>query len=151
MSRAMFSPIIRSIWLYLQYLVVFTPSINRLLSWMSWNCFAVSFQEYIWEINVSSWFYCKKFITIHGHMNVIYSVHTGWSKSLCALDEYSTSSGEQRRFDHPVLCMHKRRKCVCQNHKIDALIHSCALWHCKNYHSVYTHNWEWASLAYISQ
>jgi hypothetical protein len=37
MFRAMFSTIIRSICLYLQYLVVFTPSSCRLVSWMSWN------------------------------------------------------------------------------------------------------------------
>jgi hypothetical protein len=30
----------------------------------------VSFQEYIWEINASSWFYYKKFNTMHSHMNV---------------------------------------------------------------------------------
>jgi hypothetical protein len=30
----------------------------------------VSFQEYIWEISASSWSYYKKFITMHGHMNV---------------------------------------------------------------------------------
>jgi hypothetical protein len=30
----------------------------------------VSFQEQIREISASSWFYYKKFITMHGHMNV---------------------------------------------------------------------------------
>jgi len=30
----------------------------------------VSFQEYIWEISVSDWFYCKKCIVMHGHMTV---------------------------------------------------------------------------------
>jgi len=30
----------------------------------------VSFQEQIWEISASSWFYYKKFNTMHGHMNV---------------------------------------------------------------------------------
>jgi hypothetical protein len=30
----------------------------------------VSFYKQIWEISGSSWFYCKKFITMHGHMNV---------------------------------------------------------------------------------
>jgi hypothetical protein len=24
----------------------------------------------IWEISASSWFYCKKFITMHGHINI---------------------------------------------------------------------------------
>jgi len=28
------------------------------------------FQEQIWEISTSSWFYYKTFITMHGHMNV---------------------------------------------------------------------------------
>ena len=32
----------------------------------------VSFQEWIWEISASSWFYYKKFITMHGHRNVQY-------------------------------------------------------------------------------
>jgi hypothetical protein len=30
----------------------------------------VLFQKWIWEINISSWFYNKKFITMHGHVNV---------------------------------------------------------------------------------
>jgi len=30
----------------------------------------VSFQEWIWEINASVWFYYKKFNTMYGHMNV---------------------------------------------------------------------------------
>ena len=32
----------------------------------------VSFQEYIWETGAFSRFYHKKFITMHGHMNVKY-------------------------------------------------------------------------------
>ena len=32
----------------------------------------VSFQEQIWEISASSWFYYKKFNIIYGHMNVKY-------------------------------------------------------------------------------
>ena len=32
----------------------------------------VLFQEWIWEISASSWFYYKKFIVMHGHMNVKY-------------------------------------------------------------------------------
>jgi hypothetical protein len=36
------------------------------------NCpkHVVLFQEQIWEISASSWFYCKKFNTMHSHMNV---------------------------------------------------------------------------------
>jgi len=30
----------------------------------------VSFQKWIWEINACSWFYYKKFVTMHGHMDV---------------------------------------------------------------------------------
>jgi hypothetical protein len=30
----------------------------------------VSFQEQIWKLSASSWFYCKKLITMKGHMNV---------------------------------------------------------------------------------
>jgi hypothetical protein len=30
----------------------------------------VSFQVLIWEIRASSWYYSKKFSTMHGHMNV---------------------------------------------------------------------------------
>jgi len=29
-----------------------------------------SFQEYVWEISPSSWFYYKKFVTMHGHVKV---------------------------------------------------------------------------------
>ena len=32
-----------------------------------------------------------------------FKCYTGWSQSLCAPDDYSTSSGAQRLFDHPVL------------------------------------------------
>jgi len=30
----------------------------------------VFFPKWIWEISASSWFYYKKFVTMHGHMNV---------------------------------------------------------------------------------
>ena len=35
--------------------------------------------------------------------------YTGWSKSLCSPDDYSTSSGAQRLFDHPVFYAAKKR------------------------------------------
>jgi len=37
----------------------------------------ISFQEKIWEISASSWFYYKKFNMMHGHMNVKLSSHLG--------------------------------------------------------------------------
>jgi len=43
---------------------------EKLLWWteeLSETC-RVSFQKYSWEINASSWFCYKKFITTHGHM-----------------------------------------------------------------------------------
>ena len=41
MFRAMFSPIIRSTWHYLQHLVIFTNAVSR----MSWNCVPI----YTWH------------------------------------------------------------------------------------------------------
>jgi hypothetical protein len=51
-------------------IVVFTVKNSwRWTEELSETC-RVSFQEWIWEINTSSWFYYKKFNTMHGHMNV---------------------------------------------------------------------------------
>jgi len=51
----------------------------------------VSFQEKIWEISASSWFYYKKFITMHGHMNVKLRILVRVLASLTEDVEFKTS------------------------------------------------------------
>ena len=48
----------------------------------------ISFQEEIWEINASSWFYYKKFIVMHSHMNVKFVLHIICSHNLAVLKEW---------------------------------------------------------------
>jgi hypothetical protein len=79
--------IIRSFPLYTQQrymLYRFADSLRAGSGWNSWwwmeelskTC-RVSFQnKKCWEISASSWFYYKKFITMHGLMNVTYFEHT---------------------------------------------------------------------------
>jgi hypothetical protein len=38
--------------------------------------------------------------------------------------------------------MHKRKKCLCQDHKIDTLIRQCALYHYTK-HLAHTYVWKW--------
>ena len=49
----------------------------------------VSFKNKFWGISASSWFYYKKFITVHGHMNLkcprTYFLYLGKNKAYCTI------------------------------------------------------------------
>ena len=54
---------------YISYRFAVCTGKNSWTEELSETC-RISFQEYIWEISASSWFYYKKFITMYGHMNI---------------------------------------------------------------------------------
>jgi hypothetical protein len=55
-------------------------NLRRWIKKLSETC-TVSFQEQIWGIRASSWFYYKKFNKLHGHMNIKFE-----EEVICGLD-----------------------------------------------------------------
>jgi len=75
--------------------------VGVILQWIDINY--VTSTKYIY-IYIYIYIHTHIYIYIHTHTHthkVIY-IFTRWSKSLCAPDNYSTSSGAQKSFDHPV-------------------------------------------------